>query len=60
MTLEIRMNYLSPVTGGAIAAEAAVVERTMRIGVMEAKVFGDGDRLVALATGTFYVQGPRR
>ncbi|HEX9821258.1 MAG TPA: PaaI family thioesterase [Methylomirabilota bacterium] len=58
-TLEIKMNYLAPVTGGTIAAEAAVVQRTRRIGVLEARVFGDGDRLVALATGTFYIQTAR-
>ena len=58
-TLEIKMHYLQAVTGGALAAEAAVVDRTKRIGVMEAKVYGDGDRLVALATGTFYIQSAR-
>jgi acyl-CoA thioesterase len=58
-TLEIKMTYLAPVTGGTIAADAGVVQRTKRIGVLEAKVFGDGDRLVALATGTFYIQAPR-
>ena len=59
-TLEIKMNYLVPVTGGSIAAEAVVVARTKRVGVIEAKVYGDGDTLVALATGTFYIQAPRR
>jgi acyl-CoA thioesterase len=58
-TLEIKMSYLAPVTGGTIAAEAAVIQRTRRIGVLEAKVLGDGDRLVALATGTFYIQTAR-
>jgi acyl-CoA thioesterase len=58
-TLEIKMSYLLPVTGGSIAVEAAVVQRTKRIGVLEARVFGDGDKLVALATGTFYIQAPR-
>jgi acyl-CoA thioesterase len=58
-TLEIKMHYLVSVTGGALAAEAAVVDRTKRIGVLEARVFGDGDRLVALATGTFYIQSAR-
>ena len=58
-TLEIKMSYLAPVTGGTIAVDAVVVQRTKRIGVLEAKVFGDGDRLVALATGTFYIQAPR-
>jgi uncharacterized protein (TIGR00369 family) len=59
VTLEIKMNYLTAVTGGSLAAEAGVVERTKRIGVLEAKVFGDDDRLVALATGTFYIQSAR-
>jgi acyl-coenzyme A thioesterase PaaI-like protein len=49
-TLEIKMNYLLPVTGESIAAEAAVVVRTRRVGVIEAKVYDD-DTLVALATG---------
>ncbi len=58
-TLEIKMNYLLPVTEGEIVAEASVVQRTRRIGVLEARVLGDGDRLVALATGTFYIQSAR-
>ncbi len=58
-TLEIKMNYLLPVTGGSIAAEAAVVSRTKRVGVLEARVYGDGEALVALATGTFYIQTAR-
>ena len=53
------MSYLSPVTGGTIAVDAAVVQRTKRIGVLEARVFGDGDRMVAMATGIFYIQSPR-
>jgi len=59
VTLEIKMQYLAAVTGGALAVEATVVNRTKRIGVMEAKVFGDADRLVAIATGTFYIQTAR-
>ena len=58
-TLEIKMSYLVPVTAGRITADAAVVQRTKRIGVIEAKVFDDGDRLIALATGTFYIQPAR-
>ena len=58
-TLEIKMSYLAPVMRGTIAVDAAVVQRTKRIGVLEAKVFGDGDRMVALATGTFYIQTAR-
>ena len=55
-TLEIKINYLAPVTAGALAAEATVISRTKRTGFLEARVHGDGDRLVAVATGTFYIQ----
>ena len=58
-TLEIKINYLAAVSEGRLAAEAWVVERTARIGVLEAKVWADGDRLIALATGSFYIQAPR-
>ncbi len=54
-TIEIKINYLAPVAEGALRAEAHVVERTKRIGVLEARVRGAGDLLVALATGTFYI-----
>jgi acyl-CoA thioesterase len=54
-TLEIKINYLAAATGGELRADAAVVERTTRIGVLQARVHGDGERLIALATGTFYI-----
>jgi acyl-CoA thioesterase len=54
-TLEVKINYLAPVTAGEVSAEAVVVERTRRVGVLEAKVLVDGRRLVALATGSFYI-----
>ena len=55
-TLEIKINYLAPVSGGTLRAEARVVERTRRVGVLEATVRAGGGRLVALATGSFYIQ----
>jgi acyl-CoA thioesterase len=58
-TLEIKINYLAPATDGLLFAEAWVVERTARIGVLEARVHAGADRLVALATGSFYIQSPR-
>jgi len=36
-----------------------LVARTGRVAVLEARVQADGDRLVALATGSFYIQTPR-
>lgn len=58
-TLEIKINYLAPVTAGGVRADAAVVERTGRVALLEARVHADGDRLVALAIGTFYIQTAR-
>jgi acyl-CoA thioesterase len=58
-TLEVKINYLAPVLAGDIRAEASVVSRSQRVGVLEARVYGDGPRLVALATGSFYIQGRR-
>lgn len=55
-TIEIKINYLAPVTAGDLRAEARLVERTKRISVLEARVRGGGDQLVAVATGTFYIQ----
>ena len=54
-TLEVKINYLASATGGDIVAEARVVSRTRRIAVLEARVHGEGARLLALATGTYYV-----
>ena len=58
-TLEVKINYLAPVSKGTLRAEARVIKRTKRIGVLEATVHADGDRLVALATGSFYIQVER-
>ena len=57
-TLEVKINYLASVSQGTLRAEARVIERTKRVGVLEATVHADGDRLVALATGSFYIQTP--
>ena len=55
-TLEVKINYLAPVSEGTLRAEARVVERTKRIGVLEGRVHDHRDQLVALATGSFYIQ----
>lgn len=55
-TLEVKINYLAAASSGKIVADAVLVERTGRIGVLQARVHGDDGRLLALATGTFYIQ----
>jgi acyl-CoA thioesterase len=57
-TLEVKINYVLPVASGEVRAEAVVVSRSRRFGLMEARVHDEGQRLVALATGSFYIQGP--
>jgi acyl-CoA thioesterase len=57
-TLEVKINYLAPATAGVLRAEASVVQRTRRVGVIESRVHLDGSRLIALASGTFYIQAP--
>jgi acyl-CoA thioesterase len=54
-TLEIKINYLASATEGDVKAEAWVVSKGGRIAVMEAKVTA-GETLLAVATGTFYIQ----
>ena len=56
-TIEVKIQYVRPVEQGGLRAEARVVTRTRRIGVLEARVHGAED-LVALATGTFFIQSP--
>jgi acyl-CoA thioesterase len=55
-TLEVQIHYLAPVTAGEIRAEARVITRSGRVGVLEARVFAEGTALVAQATGSFYIQ----
>lgn len=55
-TLEVKINYLAPAVSGDVRAEACVVSRSGRVGVLEARVHGDGEQLIALATGSFYIQ----
>ncbi|MBI1961969.1 MAG: PaaI family thioesterase [Candidatus Rokubacteria bacterium] len=56
-TIEIKINYVAPATGGRLRADAQVVERTRRIGTLEARVTAEDGALLALALGTFYIQG---
>jgi acyl-coenzyme A thioesterase PaaI-like protein len=43
-------------SAGEGRAEAWVIARTKRIAVLEARVHGERDHPLAVATGTFYIQ----
>jgi acyl-CoA thioesterase len=55
-SLEVNIHYLLSATPGRLLAEAAVVTRTGRIGVLESRVWGEREQLIALATGAFYIR----
>ena len=58
-TLEIKINYLAAAGAGPLAAEAKVVDRATRVGVLEGRVTDGAGRLIALATGSFFIQTAR-
>ncbi|HEX6387330.1 MAG TPA: PaaI family thioesterase [Anaerolineae bacterium] len=54
-TVEIKINYIRPVTSGHLTCQTKVVHKGKRIAVLESEVENDG-RLVARALGTYYIQ----
>jgi len=57
-TTEFKLNYLKPVTGGRLTAEATIVTMTRRSAVVRVDVTNDG-RLVAAAQGTCTIVDPK-
>jgi uncharacterized protein (TIGR00369 family) len=57
-TTEFKLNYLKPVTGGRLTAEATIVTMTRRSAVVRVDVTND-DRLVAAAQGTCTIVDPK-
>ena len=53
--IEVQVRFLRAVTGGTLTVAGEVVRRHERIAVTRADVTDDGGRLVATATGTFYI-----
>ena len=49
-------SYLAPAVSGGLRAEASLVSRSRRVAVLDARVYGETRRLLALATGSFYIQ----
>src|SRR5881394_2984629 len=57
-TTEFKLNYLAPVTGGALAATARIVSLTKRTAVVRIDVANDG-RAVCAAQGTVLIMAPK-
>jgi 1,4-dihydroxy-2-naphthoyl-CoA hydrolase len=58
-TTEFKLNYLAPVTSGALVATACIVSLTKRTAVVRIDVENE-NRLVCTAQGTVLVMEPRR
>ena len=58
VTVEMKLNYMSPGKPGAIVSEARVRKGGKRVTVVEAEVLQEEDgEVVALATGTYTIVG---
>jgi uncharacterized protein (TIGR00369 family) len=51
-TIEMKVNFLRPVTRGRLEARARIVERGLRIGFVECRVVGPRGKTVATGTST--------
>ena len=53
--VEVQVRFLRTVTGGRLTAESEIVSRHDRIALARSEIRDGQGRLVAIATGTFYV-----
>jgi len=58
-TIECKINFFRPIVRGRLVAEAQVVARTRRTAYAEGSITDGDGRLVARATGTFFVTETR-
>jgi 1,4-dihydroxy-2-naphthoyl-CoA hydrolase len=58
-TTEFKLNYLAPVSGGTLAADARIVSMTKRTAVVRIEVANDS-RPVCMAQGTVLIMPPKR
>jgi uncharacterized protein (TIGR00369 family) len=56
-TIDMRVDYLAPATGGTLHAEAEVVRNGSNVATVEVDVTDDDGTDIATATGTFKVGG---
>ncbi|HEY7136371.1 MAG TPA: PaaI family thioesterase [Acidimicrobiia bacterium] len=57
-TTEFKLNYLAPITGGALEATARILSLTKRTAVVRIDVMNDG-RAVCMAQGTVLIMAPK-
>ena len=57
-TIEIKINYLRPATGGHLTCKTQVINKGSRTAVLESSVAGEDGKLIARAMGTFMILSP--
>lgn len=55
IALEIKINFIAPVTTGTIIADTRLTARTRRTAIFETQIRTEEGSLVALAIGTWYI-----
>lgn len=56
VTLEAKVNYLSNVREGTLTARCAALHRSSHLIMLETRIHADdGDELIAIVTGTYYI-----
>lgn len=60
VTSEIKVNYIAPGVGDELTCVASTIHRGRKTIVMEGKVFRDDQKLVAHATGSFFIIPKRK
>ena len=57
-SIEVSLRFLRPAVSGRIMATASVVKIGRHVTHLDARVVGDGDRVIATAAGTFALIDP--
>lgn len=55
-TVDLRINYLKPVTAGKLIASSKIIKRGKRLGYMECEIVNEQGKLVAKASSTCIIQ----
>ena len=55
-TVDLRINYLKPVTTGKLIATSKIIKRGKRLGYVECEIVNEQGKLVAKASSTCIVQ----
>ena len=55
-TIELKINYFRPVATGKLLAWGEVINSSRRLCYLEGEVHSDAGKLIARATGTFFVK----